>query len=92
MIQKLSTNNFYLDFTSELASTRAGTTLYRAPEVLRNNSITRKPEYNKKVDVWSLGVCGYEMISFDQPFTDELVCKSCRVLKLTRLANNEEVH
>ena len=47
--------------------------------MLRNNSITRRTEYNKKVDVWSLGVCGYEMISFDLPFTDELDVRDVNV-------------
>ena len=46
---------------------------------MRNHSITQKPEYNKKVDVWSLGVCGYEMISFDLPFTDELDVRDVNV-------------
>ena len=36
-----------------------------APEVFR-----RKP-YSNKADVWSLGVCGYEMISFELPFNNE---------------------
>ena len=65
----------FLDYTSELASTRAGTPFYKAPEVLKSNPETKKIEYNNKVDVWSLGVCGYEMISFELPFKGEFdVC------------------
>ena len=39
--------------------------------MLRSNPETRKIEYGNKVDVWSLGVCGYQMISFQLPFNDE---------------------
>ena len=35
-----------------------------APEVFKRN-------YCNKVDIWSLGVCGYEMISFGLPFANE---------------------
>ena len=49
--------------------------MYKAPEVLRNNPLTKKPEYDQKVDVWSLGVCGYQLISFELPFNNEIdVC------------------
>ena len=49
--------------------------MYKAPEVLRNNPWTNKPEYDQKVDVWSLGVCGYQLISFELPFNNEVdVC------------------
>ena len=66
---------YKIDFTSELASTNAGTRMYKAPEVLKSNPETGKIEYNNKVDVWSLGVCGYQMISFELPFKAEFdVC------------------
>ena len=69
----MSFNTDDLEFTSEWASTKAGTSLYMAPEVFR-----RKP-YSNKADIWSLGVCGYEMISFELPFTDELDVRDVNV-------------
>ena len=65
IINFMKFNTDDLEFTSEWASTKAGTSLYMAPEVFR-----RKP-YSNKADIWSLGVCGYEMISFELPFTNE---------------------
>ena len=53
--------------------------MYKAPEVLRNNPITKKPKYDQKVDVWSLGVCGYQLISFELPFSDELDVRDVNV-------------
>ena len=55
---------YHSEFTSEIARSKAGTTLYMAPEVF-------KRKYSNKVDVWSLGVCGYEMVSFSLPFANE---------------------
>ena len=36
-----------------------------APEVILGR------RYNMKADIWSLGVCGYEMLSFRKPFKDQ---------------------
>ena len=50
------------EFTSEIAITPAGTTDYKAPEIIK------KRPHNQSVDIWSFGVCCYEIISFEMPF------------------------
>ena len=39
--------------------------------MLRSNPETKKIKYGNKADIWSLGVCLYQMISFQLPFNDE---------------------
>ena len=58
-------NVFFIlsDYTSELADTACGTRLYEAPEVMLGE------KYNNMADIWSIGVCLYEMISFEKPFS-----------------------
>ena len=51
-----------VDFTSELVDTVIGTRIYMAPEVMLEDG------YNQKADTWSIGVCAYEMMSFEHPF------------------------
>ena len=58
--------SFYIqlsDFTSEIANTPAGTEDYKAPEIIRRES------HDKSVDIWSFGICCYEIISFERPFS-----------------------
>ncbi|KRT78430.1 protein kinase [Oryctes borbonicus] len=47
-----------------LANTRCGTPFYTAPEVIDH----AKPFYDRKVDIWSLGVLLYLMLSKELPF------------------------
>lgn len=45
-----------------LTSTQLGTPLYMAPEIFNDD------QYSYKVDIWSLGVVAYEMLSGNAPF------------------------
>ena len=51
-----------VDFTSELVDTVIGTRIYMAPEVMLEDG------YDNRSDTWSIGVCTYEMVSFEHPF------------------------
>ena len=51
-----------LDKTSGLASTRAGTAVYMAPEIHGGD------KYNMMADMWSLGIIFFEIITFKKPF------------------------
>ena len=51
-----------LDDTMSAAQTVIGTPYYLSPEVCK------KEPYSYKSDIWSLGVCLYEMITFKLPF------------------------
>ncbi|TBU08215.1 protein kinase [Hamiltosporidium magnivora] len=53
---KLLTDEFFFD------ESLVGTPYYMAPEIIK------RIKYNSSVDVWSLGVCMYEMICFKKPF------------------------
>ena len=64
--QKLKIGDFGvakgLDKTSGLASTKAGTNVYMAPEIHGGD------KYNTMADVWSLGVVIFEIITYKRPF------------------------
>ena len=45
-----------------MASTRVGTLLYMAPEILNGQS------YNHRADIWSLGCVLYELCTLKRPF------------------------
>ncbi|CAF1675299.1 unnamed protein product, partial [Adineta ricciae] len=51
-----------LDSARDLATTVIGTPYYMSPEILLN-----KP-YGQKTDIWSLGCCVFEMITYEHPF------------------------
>merc|ERR1740123_392388 len=51
-----------MEHTAAVAGTVIGTPAYLAPEVCENEP------YNSKVDVWSLGIVLYELLSLKQPF------------------------
>ena len=64
--QKLKIGDFgiarALDNTCSLASTRVGTSVYMAPEILGGE------KYNTMADMWSLGIVVFEIITFKRPF------------------------
>lgn len=47
---------------NDLAKTALGTSLYMAPEIIEQK------KYNNKVDIWSIGVCFYQMLTGIYPF------------------------
>ena len=51
-----------MDKTSCLASTRAGTPVYMAPEILGGDN------YNSMADMWALGITVFEIVTFKKPF------------------------
>ena len=52
----------------ERMKTKCGTVDYLAPEILMNNGIKG---YSQKVDIWSLGVILYAMLSGNLPFEQQ---------------------
>lgn len=51
-----------LSSTADMTTTRAGTPLYMAPELLEGKG------YTAKADIWSLGITMYEICSFKIPY------------------------
>ena len=51
---------------SEMAATKLGSPITMAPEILLNNSA--KLQYTNKADLWSIGVCFFEMIYGVEPW------------------------
>ncbi len=60
----LSKNNIENSYTFAGIFLNKGTPEYLAPEILLNKG------YNNKIDIWSLGILAFEMISGKAPFTD----------------------
>lgn len=54
-----------LDSEQDSGKTDIGHLLYRAPE-----TFAKKLNYSKKVDMWSLGVVIYELITFNKPISN----------------------
>ena len=56
---------FFLESIDEKVISNVETLLYKAPEIS-----TTSGGYTNKVDIWSIGICGYEMVSLMKPFND----------------------
>ena len=54
-------------FFNELQKSGVGTLDWTAPEIV--NEDTRNEGYDKKCDVWSVGVCAYFLLSGESPFS-----------------------
>lgn len=52
------------------ASSRCGSLIYMAPEILGQGR-DELNQYNTKADIWSLGVIMYELCTFEVPFRNE---------------------
>jgi hypothetical protein len=50
---------------ADMASTKLGSPITMAPELLNAGSVVR---YTNKADLWSIGVCFYQMIFGKPPF------------------------
>ena len=56
---------FFLESIDEKVISNVETLLFKAPEIS-----TTSGGYTNKVDIWSIGICGYEMVSLMKPFND----------------------
>jgi len=61
-----------VDHTSALAKTGIGTPFYLAPEVLLGRP------YDRKCDIWSVGVILYELVTLKKPFKAENIATLAR--------------
>ena len=52
--------------SEEMLTTNCGTPIYMAPEIWRGE------DYDSKVDIWSLGVVMYYLLSGSHPFDGDL--------------------
>jgi serine/threonine-protein kinase ULK/ATG1 len=68
-----------LESATEMACTMLGSPIYMAPEVLKGET------YNRKADIWSLGVVLFQMIFGKCPF------ESKSIAKLIKLLDEEEL-
>ncbi|XP_054157381.1 testis-specific serine/threonine-protein kinase 1-like [Oppia nitens] len=67
---------------SLMRQTHCGSPIYMAPEVL---TVNKTGKYDAKIaDLYSMGVCLYEMITFDKPFTDDISIENLIKEKIKR--------
>ena len=59
------------------ASTMLGSPLNMAPEILGGK------EYTNKADIWSIGVCFYEMLFGKNPYTAKSIAELLKKIKST---------
>jgi len=67
---------------ADLAKTALGTGLYMAPEIMKYQ------QYDNKVDIWSLGICLYEMLYGEPPFMAKTEGELLRKVELNMINFN----
>lgn len=65
-ISDFGTSRFIENQTAKM--TVIGSSSWMAPELIRNES------YNEKVDVWSFGVCLWELLTREEPYKVYIKC------------------
>lgn len=78
-------------------SAMRGTMHYIAPEVLTSLLQNKKDSFNEKMDIWSLGIILYNMISYDHPFSftifeDKLYVPNYKIIKFKKGIPYDIIH
>lgn len=64
-----------MEYSEDMTQSRAGTQPYMSPECITGKS------YNKKTDMWSLGVCLYQLMTLRLPFEADTMKGIAKVIK-----------
>lgn len=77
---KIADFGFVKDYTeNSMFDTLCGSPIYMAPEILQHK------KYDAKVDLWSIGIILYEMLSAEPPFTASNHIELLKTIETTKL-------
>lgn len=66
----------YLERSTAVAKTVAGTPFYMAPEVVRGAKLGKESGYGCSADVWSVGITAIELVEGSPPLARNAMCKA----------------